>query len=701
MIKLEGYVFDIESNGFYFQCDRIWTICLKDLNDPSKKLTLNPFKDPDAKRKFIEWNDRYTNPVVVGHYILGFDTFVLKKILDIDFTVGKDTICGKPCIFIDTLYLSQYVDPDADGHSLGAWGQRLGLEKIDYHQVAKENGIIPKTAVAGDEFSIYHPLMDEYCERDIDVNVRVFNFLWEKFCSFYKFEGNILPAHFKCGQKSFYLMSCQEFTGWKFDLDYAKTLSVKIEEMMKEIQDNVLPQLPPRKLKKGEIKEYTMPVKPFKKNREYSAHMLNFIEKHSGIMHDDGVEFFGKLYTVGSQVQLDVQVPMELKDSQDLKEWFIGQGWKPTLWNFQKGKDGKPIRNDRGKLIQTSPKLQEAGKLCPNLEALDGEIPKQIVKFLSLRNRLSVLTGWMNNWRLELDGRIGASRTGITPTQRQKHSVIVNCPKASDKILLGKEFRSLWRAEDGMVIAAGDAAALEGRVMAHYTYKYDNGETANELLNGDPHSKNAKAFYPNETARFDIKAEDFDKDEPLFKPYRDRSKNGFYALLYGCAAGKLASTLGLPESKGDELLNRFWLANPATKELKDNVTKHWELVGKKVWLPAIDGRRLMTRKKSALLNTLFQSCGAIAMDYACCFLDSWLGGIKFDDQHRPYYLYKGCIVRRIGFFHDEVEFECQEEVAEEISDMISKAIQKAGEVLKLSVALAGEGKVGNNWKEVH
>lgn len=252
------------------------------------------------------------------------------------------------------------------------------------------------------------------------------------------------------------------------------------------------------------------------------------------------------------------------------------------------------------------------------------------------------------------------------------------------------------------MIAAGDAAALEGRVMAHYTWKYDNGKTAEEILNGDPHSKNAKAFFADETKKFDLNDPDFSKDDPEFKPFRDKSKNGFYAVLYGCAAGKLASTLGLPESKGEVILKRFWEANPAIAALKDNVTKFWETKGNKKWLPAIDGRRLITRKKSALLNTLFQSCGAIAMDYACCYLDTWLGGIKFDEDFKPYYLYKDkYIVRRIGFFHDEVEFECDEEVGEEMAKMIERAIEMAGKHLKLAVPLAGEGKVGLNWKETH
>ena len=628
--------------------------------------------------------------------------------------------------------------------------------------------------------------------------------------------------------------------------------------------------------------------------------------------------------------------------------------WKPTLYNYQKDSNGKPVRDQKGKLIPTSPKIQEAGKICPNLMEMEGDLVKLVVKWLSLRNRQSVLQGWLNNPRLQMDGRIGAGRTGIAATHRQKHKVIVNVPKASEKVLLGKEFRSLFICEEGTKIAAGDAAALEGRVQGHYcvpmdtqaltrrgwkefdaltvgedilaynpesgmkewtpllekcvfdnaevfsienrnfkvratanhrwfveyrntstgeyipkvvetkdlntccniivnapmqefqptssgildgkyginwvervlskglcgvesfmegfliadghysnqnavkggntqqqgkgrwmfgqnlgehfnaaltgayvahsgylnvtyrktktnvmgivtlnkkstitmqrmrvdsighervwcprtkfgswvmrqgdvititgnTYKYDNGATAKELLEGDPHSKTAKSVYVEELEHVDINAGDFSKDDPFFKPFRDKSKNIYYAALYGAGDAKIASTAGLPESRGKEISEKFWTANSATKALKDNLEKYWETVGIKKYVPAIDGRILITRKKSALLNTIFQSCGGIAMDYACCFMDAWLGGLKWKDR-KPYYLYKGYEVRRVGYYHDEIEFECEEPIAEEVARMIEKAIAKAGEFLKLNVPLAGEGKVGNNWKETH
>lgn len=35
-------------------------------------------------------------------------------------------------------------------------------------------------------------------------------------------------------------------------------------------------------------------------------------------------------------ISLDVELPMEIKDGDDLKDWFISQGWVPTMHNFKR-----------------------------------------------------------------------------------------------------------------------------------------------------------------------------------------------------------------------------------------------------------------------------------------------------------------------------------------------------------------------------
>lgn len=701
-----GFSIDIEANGFIFEANKIWVINIEDL-DSGEKLQLFPFKETNAKQKLLNWISKYDKPNISFHNGLGYDIFVLMFVLGIEYTVTPDSIEGMEVNFVDTFYLSMYLNPDRERHSIEYWGETLGMPKTDFRQELIEIGAIQKDAPDGEEFLKFHELMGKYCERDTLIGKLVFKTLVSEWESVYKkWDCVSWPLHYKAGQKAFYLMSCQELTGWKFDIEKGKKLSERIIGMMEEIRAEVEPQLPPRQLKKSEEKEYSMPAKPFKVDGSLSATMNKWIAKHSAVYDESSntVMVYGKSYKVTSGTMLDVKLPMEMANQDQMKDWFLSQGWKPTLFNYKRGTDGKPMRDPQTrKLIPTTPKIQEQGKICPNLEKMEGDLVKQVVKWLSLRNRQSVLNGWLSNDRLLYDGRIGAGRTGIAATHRQKHKVVVNVPKADPKVLLGNEFRELWIAEDDMLIAAGDAAALEGRVQGHYTHKYDGGTTAEELLKGDVHSKNANAFYGKIYKEVNELYNDtnFNKESPKWKPYRNKSKNGYYAIMYGAAAPKVASTLGIPEKYGKEALDAFWEANPGTAKLKSNLESYWESTGNKKYLPAIDGRILLTRKKSALLNTIFQSCGGIVMDYAGMFMDKWLGIMYWDSQRRPYYLYKGHIVRRIGYFHDELEYECSKEIAEEVSKMIEKAIERAGAYLKLKVPLAGEGKVGLNWKEVH
>lgn len=701
-MEIQGFSLDCETDSFYLESKVMWVVWAKDLSNPDNKIGVYPFQDPEAGKKLSKWAEQYENPVIVWHYGLGFDAFVIQKFLNVTFTVGPDTFAGRPCIYVDSFFLSMFNNADREAHSIAHFGSILGLEKIDWREKAIELGLIKANDPKGAEFKQWHPEFGVYCERDVDVNIKVFWYLWKEFCEMYGEWKGEMPAHYRASQKSFFLMSCQEFAGWEFDVDSAKALHTRILAMMKEIEEDVEPNLPPRQLKKGEQKAFTMPAKPFKANGDMSAHMLNFIEKHNGKIVEGGVEFFGEFYTIEGGKQLDVKMPMTMGNQDDMKAWFLENNWKPSLWNWKKGEDGKPLRDPKTRqLIPSSPKIQEAGKICPNLEKMEGDLVKKVVKWLSLRNRCSVLEGWLSHPRLEVDQRLPSSRTGITPTFRQKHSVITNLPKASEKVLLGKEFRSLYIVKKGNVLVSVDQSGLESRVEGSYTFKYDNGARASLILNGDIHSRNAKLFYPKETEGFDPDAEDFDKEHPSFKPYRDRSKNGAYALAYGCSPPKLASTLGKPEKEAITLYEAFWDGNPSLKALRDNLTKYWETAGRKTRIPAIDGRWLITRKKSALINTLFQACGAIIMDYAICFIDSWLGGIKYDENWKPYYSYKGFVIRRIGYMHDQLDFESPPEIAEELKELIEKAYVRAGQFLKINVPLKGDGKIGNNLKEVH
>lgn len=686
-LPTNGYCIDIEADNFYLLSKEMWYINLKSL-DKARELELWPFREgaEHCKQQLLEWHQSFGEcPLVVSYNGLGYDSWMLWKFFGISFHLGKqgsDWFGDYPCQYVDLYVLSMFLSPDRPKHSLASWGEALGNYKQDFS-----------------DFTQYSETMREYCKQDVSVTLSVFKELWSWAARIYP--EWITPAY-KMTQKDYWLYQAQAYTGVKFDQESGKALVERITQMMEEVEAEVLPQLPPRKLKKGEQQEYTMPAKPYLKSGDLSSHMLSFIEKHKGeVVSENVYRFYGKNYKIQSKLLLDIKLPMEVKDGDEIKDWFISQGWRPLYWNVQKDAKGKPIRDTKGEVIKTSPKIQEMGNICPNLLELDGELPKRVVRFLSLRNRRSVLQGWLANWRLAFDGRLSGEITGYTPTYRVKGKTVVNCPKASPDVLLGCEFRDLFRAEEEMLYVGADASSLENRTMASLTYKFDGGVFAKLTLEGDPHSKAAKSLFPKKLERFDITAKDFNKDDPEFKPFRAKGKTANYLLGYGGSYKKLGKSIGLSEAEAKVAFDNYWEEMKGLKGLKDALEQHWEHKGERKYVTAVDGRRFQARSKHLLINLLGQGLGACVMQYTACLMDSWMGWMQLDDLGRPYYSYKGRIAKRVGAQHDEQSWEAHPEIAEEIGQLVVKGIRQAGIALKLNVALDGEGKVGLSWKDVH
>lgn len=664
-------VIDIEASNLMPMAEDIWVVCCKIVGEDK----VEAFQEP---LPFVRWLAEKGPEIIVGHNLDGFDKACLSKCWGVDLEQEV----------IDTLLLSQFLNPDRDGgHSLESWGVRLGFPKGNFN-----------------DWSKYSLEMEEYCKNDVLLTEKVLLTLLREVEN-YGIENFFEQPFWKAAVKNFWLMSQQAHTGIAFDVKKAEQLKEHIEQLMLEIEVEVEPQLPSRPLNKGELDEWRFPAKPFRKDGSISALMEKWILRTGAILNRDDktVELDGVVFPIRGGEPTRTTGPMRLANQADLKDFLVESGWTPSLWNVQRDARGKPMRDGHGKVITTSPKMQENGKLCPNLEELQGDLVKPVVKWLSLRNRKSVVEGWLANERLKYDGRLSAGASGFASTFRQRHTTVVNVPKAQDDVTLGKEMRELFCADEGMVLVGYDAVALENRVEAHYCLKYPGGkEHAENILDGDPHTKNAFVFYPEELTKegFTYDQEGL-KDHPIFKAFRSRSKNSRYALSYGCSPKKLATTLRQPEWKGEELYEAFWRANPALTALRERLTMFWETTGEKRWIRGVDGRKVVTRSKHAIINTLFQSCGAICMDYSALFMDKWLGGLGIDNEGRPCYSYKGHNVYRMIFMHDEFVWGCHEDIAEEIGQLGVKSIQKAGEYLKLSVPLEGSAMIGQNWSMIH
>lgn len=193
---------DIETDGL--DPTRIWVICSKDLDTGETIQFLNPSHVVEEKERFIA----YCNTVdkFVFHNGLGFDVPVLHSLIG--------SACVPLASVIDTLIVSRMIDYDIkDGHSLKAWGIRLGLHKGEHK-----------------DWSKLSQEMIDYCHQDVLVTCALF----ERFRKFI-FDKDMAVA-LRCEHDIQIL--CEEMTtnGFKFDKEKAEEYLAEVTERMNELE---------------------------------------------------------------------------------------------------------------------------------------------------------------------------------------------------------------------------------------------------------------------------------------------------------------------------------------------------------------------------------------------------------------------------------------------------------------------------------
>ena len=164
-------VFDAEwktdmGADFFGGIEHLWCVVFKELDKDNWFV----FKHGDNMGKVKDFLFEQDNLTLIGHNILGADLEVFRRLLGIDFTVGRDTIARKECQFIDTMVMSRIYNPDRPSvgklspHGLAAWAVRLqGIKPIveDWKNLS----------------------IEEYCfrcKKDVELTEMVYNELTEK-----------------------------------------------------------------------------------------------------------------------------------------------------------------------------------------------------------------------------------------------------------------------------------------------------------------------------------------------------------------------------------------------------------------------------------------------------------------------------------------------------------------------------------------
>lgn len=667
------YVIDIETNNLLSRMLDFSSFPYK-LND-SAKLWCVSIRNVKTREVWTAVGDEITKEwmeytlqdceYLIAHNGIKFDFIALKLFGVLDYTIGyldsNDTIFGRSVTFIDTLVLSRLLHPDRfGGHSLEAWGLRLGNEKTDFRLACIEAGHMEKSDPAGHEFTFYTPIMAEYCEQDTSVNVDIF---LELLLEMGEYKG--WAKALKMEKKLADLAVRRESLGFWFDKDLAVTCLEDLLQKMTEIEQKIEPLLPPKPMGKTEQAKYILPKNQFKKDGTPSKALENRIEALGGILTKDGATwqllYEDKLIKLPYHEPLKTEVKATLKDLDHIKMYLMSLGWNPVEWRERDltkdakkqnlpvekrmaamqrwvkdtlgGKyrearlnlidqtpnsvenhleyrlhDNKPVR------VPTSPSVRVGveKELCPNLVALGDKVAfaNDFSLYLTYRHRKSSIAGGDIE---DMDFDLEYPNTGYLSMYRESDRRVatpaIEIGASTNRYrhvgianiprassLYGKEMRSLFGCGPGAVQLGFDFSSLEARIMGHYVLKYKDG---------DDLAASMLAEKPNDV---------HSKNAEKLGIARSEAKSLTYGILYGAQPAKVSKMLNVSMERAKEIYNDFWDAVPALKELKDNVEKFWEQNGKE-YVPGVDGRKIMIRSKHSILNALFQSAGVICAKY--------------------------------------------------------------------------------------
>lgn len=652
--NLLANMLDFSSLPYKLRSDaRLWCICLRDI-DTNEVISLKSKTGDGITKSNLEAALEGVDELV-AHNGLKFDFIALKLFGVLDYEVGylgrPDKIFGREVKFTDTLIRSRLLNPDRyGGHSLNAWGKRLGEHKGDFK-----------------EFDAYSDEMVEYCEQDTLVTALIYQELQKEFDGYqawYKPE--------KLENKLADIAVRRESYGFWFDKEAAVRCLEDLQEKMQALADNVNPILPPKKLTKVKLNAYTAPKVQLKQNGDLTVHMQNFIKRHNmQMISDSAVMYKGKVYFIPFTEPLETEEKASIDDLDHVKTHLINLGWIPLEWkerdltkdskkqsiSYEKrvkaldkwldqtfdeekykqlrlkelnmgynketirAKLLKRLREDRPVRVPTSPMVRVGveKELCPNLEKLGDKVAfaNDFNLYLTYKHRKSSIaggdiedmdfdeeypnTGFLSMYR-EIDGRIPTPAIEIgAATNRYRHIGVCNIARASS--IYGPEMRSLFGCGSGMVQLGFDFSSLEACEQGHYILDFDGAELAKQLLAKKPfdiHTLNAIKLFGS-------------------ADFRDAAKSISYMLMYGGSAAKARKMLGITQDEAEELVQGYWDAVKPLSDLRDAVVQSWTRRDKK-YVIGVDGRKINTRSQHSLLNALFQSGGVICAKYATVFM---------------------------------------------------------------------------------
>jgi DNA polymerase I len=415
------FVIDIETDKL--DAERIWCICVTNVSTDTNNSFIYPYFDRAELLELL--NDPLV--ILVGHNALSFDIPIINRLLGLHIPVSR---------VVDTLILSYLYNPVLpDGHSLEAWGNRLGYPKNLFN-----------------DFTKFSPELLERCEQDVRITKELFLQLTKKMKGIGYSEKSCRLEH-----RIRHIINKQERNGFCFDVAGANGLYSELRRCENELATDIQELFPPHL---ELVKEFT--IKTRQDGNLYASFGRHQSKYPKVVVNGDK----------GTYSCFDWK-PFDLASPKQRVEKLLGLGWKPLSFTPK----GSP-KVDEDSLVAASQSLGE-----PKLQAL--------ADWLVVNGRANMINTWLG--AVQPDGRIhGEVFSCGAASRRMRHRKPNTANIPSNEAKYGREVRSLWRASPGRVLVGYDAKGTQMRILAHYLG--GSREVLQLLCEGDPHQLYADAI---------------------------------------------------------------------------------------------------------------------------------------------------------------------------------------------------------------
>ena len=276
---------------------------------------------------------------------------------------------------------------------------------------------------------------------------------------------------------------------------------------------------------------------------------------------------------------------------------------------------------------------------------------KRLAEYFLIQKRIGMLAEGAGAWlkMVDDDGKIRHTIvSGATISGRAAHRGPNLGQVPGTYSPYGKECRSLFTVPKDWYLVGSDLSGLELRCLANNLN--DNGEYAKQILEGDIHSYNAKAFGVD----------------------RPTAKTAIYSLIFGAGNPRLGAVVGGGAKEGAKLKEAYDKAVPAFAELKRNLAR----AAKRGYLKGIDGRHLYLRSERNALSQLLQGSGAI-------ICKKWVQLV-----HKELKQKYGRDAQIIAWVHDEVQIACKTlEISHGVQTITKRLATESGVAFKTKIPI--------------